>query len=738
MDNLINSFEGLNTTSADTNTHSGTTSRYRAKRQQHQQHARTKSSPGSIKRNQSIRRHSRTLSTHYDSSNPYQDASTSFAQLSMGRRTEGTSSSKPRPKSYVEPSRTQTQAPRYAAPADNQYPSHSRSHSQTGHGPRATFRPHHHRSKSHTSPASRFELRPQSHHETYTYLPDVPPPQFDEPSFSWMEEAENQLNDLQSKYKPEPMAASTSLSWQIPDDSHFLTSVAVHESSPLIAVGSGGKENNLFVYETTQDKGLIHHQTISLPAIHGLKWLSPSQQVADLGNILATSHSNGLAHLVLLPDCYSSDPAEILKRFNHKHHVSMKDTLSTRIKHIELTTPAWRSSVSSSLATLYSQHLFLWDPSRGDTPVLTRKVKRAEAFSLSPFQDGQVAAACGKYTSLLDLRAKSGSVNLLAGNTNLAAYSPMNSNLLATAHSDTSGLQDNCVRIWDSRHTAGPLHKLEGHTDQIRSLEWSKFNPCELHTSSNDGSLRLWNIGRQQQQDAKPKPSLEVFSGDLSAQWDEQKASAQWLPRSARQMQQRGLAFNVAPLNIQKKDKQKPALYSSSVIAKTPHAAVASASFMPTGSLQPSVVTVDSYGALGIHSLPSATPYSAEPEAPARTLTARMSVQSFASTDMSSDFTEAEMSSASDTSPMASPSMSGSATFQQQQPLSSSNDSPVKACIPATYETSVSSSYIPPLQIKKRVPSGPRPETSSHIRRPSRESRNMLPELDLDFDFGLA
>ncbi|QNP97753.1 protein DSE1 [Yarrowia lipolytica] len=718
MDALVNSFEDLNT--------SHTTSRYRAK----QHHARTKSSPGSIKRNQSIRRHSRTLSTHYDSSNPYQDASTSYAQLSMGRRTEG-SSTKPRPKSYVEPSHTQTQA-HYAT--DSHHPSHSRSHSQTGHGPRATFRHHHHRSKSHTNPRSRFELRPQSHHETYTYLPDDPSPQFDEPNFSWMEEAENQLSELQSKYKPEPMAASTSLSWQIPDESHHLTSVAVHESSPLIAVGSGGKENNLFVYETTQDKGLIHHQTISLPAIHGLKWLSPSQQVADLGNILATSHSNGLAHLVLLPDCYSSDPAEILKRFNHKHHVSIKDTLSTRIKHLELTTPAWRSSVSSSLATLYSQHLFLWDPSRGDTPVLTRKVKRAEAFSLSPFQDGQVAAACGKYTSLLDLRAKSGSVNLLAGNTNLCAYSPMNSNLLATAHSDVSGLQENCVRIWDSRHTAGPLHKLEGHTDQIRSLEWSKFNPCELHTSSNDGSLRLWNIGRQQE--TKARPSLEVYSGDLAAQWDEQKASAQWLPRSARQMQQRGLAFNVAPLNIQKKEKKekKPALYSSSVIAKTPHAAVASASFMPTGSMHPSVVTVDSYGSLGIHSMPSATPYNTEPETP-RTLTARMSVQSFASTDMSSDFTEADMSSASDTSPMTSPSMASAATFQ------SSYDSPVKACIPearpATYETSVSSSFIPPLQIKKRVPSGPRPE-GSHVRRPSRESRNMLPELDLDFDFGLT
>lgn len=704
MNNLVNSLDSLSI--EDTQIHS----RYRAKRH----HVRTKSSPGSIKRNQSIRRHSRALSSHYDHSNPYQDAASSYAQLSMNRRSTN-KEAKPRPKSYVEP--------RVASTQRNQ--SHSRSLSQTGNQPGPSYS--HHRSKSHTSPPKRFELRPQSAHETYIYQPDAPSPLFDEPSFSWMQEAEHQLQDLQSKYSPEPMTAKTSLAWQIPDESHYLTSVAVHESSPLIAVGSGGKENNLFVYETTQDKGLIHHQTISLPAIHGLKWLSPSQQVADLGNILATSHSNGLAHLVLLPDCYSSDPAEILKRFNHKHHVSMKDTLSTRIKHLELTTPAWRSSVSSSLATLYSQHLFLWDPSRGDTPVLTRKVKRAEAFSLSPFQDGHAAAACGKYTSLLDLRAKSGSVNLLAGNTTLAAFSPMNANLLATGHSDSSGLQDNCVRIWDCRHTSGPVHKLEGHTDQIRSLEWSKFNPCELHTSSNDGSLRLWNIGRQQEM---KKPSLEVFSGDLSAQWDEQKANAQWLPKSARMMQQRGLAFKVAPLNIQKKDKKekKPASYSSSVIAKTPHAAVASASFMPTGSMHPSVVTVDSYGSLGIHSLPSATPYSVEPEI-GRTLTARMSVQSFASTDMSSDFTEADMSSASDTSPMTSPSLAEVSTF-------GTYESPIKASIPeahpSTYETSVSSSYIPPLQIKKRVPSGPR-----HMRVPS-YNRNMLPEIDLDFDFGLT
>lgn len=698
MHNLANAFDDL---SLDQRNSSRT-----------KKHTRTKSTPGSIRRNQSIRRHSRTPSSIYDASNPYSDPSTSYAQLSMNRRSD-----KPRPQSYIDHTQPQSQ---------------SRSLSQNySHGSSAA-RPSHQRSKSHVYARPKPELRPQSYHESYSYTPDQPAPSFNEPSFSWMQEAENQLLDLQTKYTPAPMAASSSLSWQIPDESSYLTSVAVHESSPLIAIGSGAKENNLFVYETTQDRGLIHHQTISLPAIHGLQWLSPSQQVADLGNILATSHSNGLAHLVLLPDCYSSDPAEILKRFNHRRHVALHDTVSTRIKHIELTTPAWRTTVPSSLATLYSQHLFLWDPSRGDTPVLTRKVKRAEAFSLSPFHDGQVAAACGRYTSLLDVRAKTGAVNLIAGNSTLAAYSPMNSNLLATAHSDASGLQDNCVRIWDCRHTSGPLQKLEGHTDQIRSLEWSKFNPCELNTSSNDGSLRLWNIGRQQ--DPKPVAPLEVFAGDLSAQWDDQKAGAQWLPRNARQMQQRGLAFNVAPLNIKKKDKKdQQALYSTSIIAKTSKPTVASASFMPTGSLHPSVVTVDAYGSLGIHTLPSATPYAQPEMMPARTVTARMSIQSFASTDMSSDFTEADMSSASDASPVGSPSLGeapafeGYATPTKKQPSAN----------PSTYETSVSSSYIRPLKIKKRLPSGPRPE-ASHVRRPSRDTKNLLPELDLDFDFGIT
>ncbi|PRT54685.1 Protein DSE1 [Wickerhamiella sorbophila] len=303
------------------------------------------------------------------------------------------------------------------------------------------------------------------------------------------------LVDNATKNRIGPRQKPPSSYWRVPDKQQYLTSIAVHESQSLCAVSSGSRSNNLFIYELAPNSGvptLTHHQTISLPEIHSLCWVSPASDLGSHGNVLVSGHKGGLVHMTLLPDTHSSDvPAEILKRFNHSRHLPASAP-SLRIKNLALTSASWSTFPSSGIITQCGDHLFLWDPSRSDLPLIKQKLRGdITSMDLCTTRNGIMAFGGRKGVSIRDLRVKGGSGLSPPDPANEQAtvvkWSPHNDNLVASVHNRKE------IKVWDIR-ASGPASSYSGHSDWVTAIEWARNEPTEIISASNDGTIRVWDI----------------------------------------------------------------------------------------------------------------------------------------------------------------------------------------------------------------------------------------------------
>lgn len=417
--------------------------------------------------------------------------------------------------------------------------------------------------------------------------------------------------ELGNKYTLNSRNVVSSAYWKVPDTTVNLTAVACHETDPLVAIASGGRENNLFIYEVnssqddrhypTQSNGyynyptnygdesdyynqssddifgyyedqetqkeqskrkvkshlrtvsgtsfgsfstasdfvtfsdglssnahksttnptsspiLTHHQTISLGGIHSLAWVPSRDRLTSYNNMLVTGHSSGLVHMILLPDPYTNNgPAEIMSRFNHTRHVpsrysqyssSSSSRYTTRIRSLNLTSSAWSCCPSSSIVSLYNEHVFMWDSSRSDKPLIVQRAKRARELHASPLRNGIVSLATDRGISIIDLRYKN-PVALAppTDNTGLVSHvrwSSVDANRVASVHDET------LIKIWDIR-TGSPLVTLEGHYDKINSMEWSNVSADEFYSAAADGTVRLWDIKKCKARNDKKSSSSKT------------------------------------------------------------------------------------------------------------------------------------------------------------------------------------------------------------------------------------
>ncbi|ODQ66961.1 WD40 repeat-like protein [Nadsonia fulvescens var. elongata DSM 6958] len=317
------------------------------------------------------------------------------------------------------------------------------------------------------------------------------------------------VSDINYPSNPE----TTSAYWSVPDPSRYLTTIATHETENLIAVGGGGQESNLFLYElqpaiSPNESILTHHQTITLPGIHSLNWVSPFHNLGGTNNnnMLATGHNDGFINLVLIPDAYSNESAEILKRYDHLAHLRPSRTTSTRINFFDLTNVNWKSCASSSIISLLSQHIFFWNPSRSDIPVIKQRIKGVSCLNASPSRDGIVALGGSLGISIMDLRVKNSPCLRPKTNNNSAStnvkWSPFDPNVILSTH------DDHHIKLWDIR-AAGCFADINEHFDVINSIEWSLTTPTEFQSASSDGTVRIWNVNNcdNRNQLATSKPS---------------------------------------------------------------------------------------------------------------------------------------------------------------------------------------------------------------------------------------
>ncbi|KAK9448382.1 WD40-repeat-containing domain protein [Limtongia smithiae] len=253
--------------------------------------------------------------------------------------------------------------------------------------------------------------------------------------------------------------------WRVPDEARHITGMACHSSLPFVAVGSGSREKNLYIYEMANSRGrskLYHRQTITIPHIHSISW-------APLGffessTVIATGHRKGLLHIVSLPDSDNPHPARVLRKFNH---ADTRRSAISRVSCLEFTSPAWTCAPDASIVSLYGESLFMWDVSRNDTPILSQKISSLTNFHASPFRDGIMSLAGAFGIALLDVRSSNpGLLRPKIANSSestVVKWSPSNSNWVASAHEDSK------IRVWDIRG-AQPFAELSGHSDIINSV----------------------------------------------------------------------------------------------------------------------------------------------------------------------------------------------------------------------------------------------------------------------------
>lgn len=287
--------------------------------------------------------------------------------------------------------------------------------------------------------------------------------------------------------------------WKIPNKKMDLTSIAVDtraNNQSTLAISSSGLESNLYIYELdAANNFLMHHNTISLPNIYSMEWLSYEE---NNNKYLLTGNDKGYASLVSIPKPEEQGkPAEVVKRFNHRKHLSRQQKNknyipnNTGVSKIKLMS-------NNDMISIYDSHLFLWDIGGCDTqmkPITKQIVNVPRIMNFEPvLSDQNTIGVCGDFgVSLFDVREPKfcvpstmlGKVHKKKMASNIMLWCPSSEYIFASGH------LDGVVRIWDVRKQEA-MGELKGHSGSwILSLEWNEFN---LLSGGKDGNIIHWDL----------------------------------------------------------------------------------------------------------------------------------------------------------------------------------------------------------------------------------------------------
>ncbi|GMF20738.1 unnamed protein product [[Candida] boidinii] len=348
---------------------------------------------------------------------------------------------------------------------------------------------------------------------------------------------------IRNKIRKDKLASNTQLI-----DSQ-ITSIALHENNPFVAIANSSDDSNLMIYDiNTNESTLIHLQTITLPGIHSMKWLydvnssvlthNKSNHCEDNNSdennysFLLTGHDRGYVNLTRMSDPRDVNDegvgAEIIKRYNHQKHIN-KDYESCKasksfknnnlISSLNITPKNWKSCNLNSLISIYKENVFLWDSSRSSVPILKTKSRGVNFSDPCPNRDGLLGLGGSFGVSLFDMRSRD-NLGLTSSfflphedndkQSTILKWSNNNSNYLASG--ELSGL----IKVWDIR-VSKPLLCLKGHTDEITSMSWSDSNNGDLYSSSKDGNIIHWKLSTVNNNDQDSLDNgFESYNTDVS------------------------------------------------------------------------------------------------------------------------------------------------------------------------------------------------------------------------------
>ncbi|RLV89462.1 Protein DSE1 [Spathaspora sp. JA1] len=290
--------------------------------------------------------------------------------------------------------------------------------------------------------------------------------------------------------------------WKIPDTNMNLTSLAISPNSantitPTLAIGSGNREANLFIYQLNMDdNNLTHHCTITLPNIHTMQWVNSKYMI--------TGNNKGYGHLVSIPSVtdaeINEEEAEICKRFNHRKHLRNHPDKykSNAITKLQI-------NCEEQLISLYNNHLFQWDIKGSETQAKPVPISITNIAGISDIDttstSSSTMAISGKFgVSLFDFRDGKFRVPEYVLPNSFEKFQRLNSNLIRWNDQDNnilaSGHGDGVVRLWDVRKINNCIASLcsntsASQTPTITTLQW---NNGDIFTGSQDGNIIHWDL----------------------------------------------------------------------------------------------------------------------------------------------------------------------------------------------------------------------------------------------------
>ncbi|KAJ2428517.1 hypothetical protein GGF41_001352 [Coemansia sp. RSA 2531] len=294
---------------------------------------------------------------------------------------------------------------------------------------------------------------------------------------------------------------STSLG--LPDESRFTTSLAMSEDQPLLAVGSGSHETNMFFVQSLDDQldvkaSFASKFPIYALALHGNLLLAGTDRSTsvlyrvDRARLLGYTDADAGAEDGPLVRCVGTFKSKAARSVDVAAPGSHAPT--RRVSCVDFAGDAFLACVGGVVS--------VWDAARNQQQQpQPLRVERVSAQPLtravwSPHGGATLVAASGVDggAAIVDLRRRGRAVAwraATAAGANDAAWSPLVPHWLATAG------EDGAVRVWDLRYaTTTPAMTVRHATSAgvPRRVAWSPTHVDLISVGTSDRAWRLHSL----------------------------------------------------------------------------------------------------------------------------------------------------------------------------------------------------------------------------------------------------
>lgn len=167
---------------------------------------------------------------------------------------------------------------------------------------------------------------------------------------------------------------------------------------------------------------------------------------------------------------------------------------SVRQSKFEVSTAEWNPHLADTFLLACNQNVELLTWCNGELLlkhiILKAHTRAISDINWSPFDENLLASSSyDTYVHIWDsrdLRKPYLSLSAVTGASQVK-WNKVTQHVLATSH-------DGDVRIWDTRKSGSPVQYIAAHPSKIYGLDWNPASEHQLATSSQDGTVKFWDV----------------------------------------------------------------------------------------------------------------------------------------------------------------------------------------------------------------------------------------------------